>query len=46
VAAIVSGRVRSPVKVHAAGGIQTVRWEGEVFLRGTAQLVCQGEFFI
>jgi diaminopimelate epimerase len=46
VAAIVSGRVKSPVQVHAEGGTQTVRWEQEVFLRGTAQIVCRGEFFI
>jgi diaminopimelate epimerase len=46
VAAIVSGRVKSPVNVHAEGGMQIVRWEGEVYLRGAAQLVCRGEFFI
>ncbi len=46
VAAIAAGRANSPVKVHAPGGTQVVRWSGvEVFLRGPAQLVCQGEFF-
>jgi diaminopimelate epimerase len=46
VAAISAGRAESPVEVHAAGGVQTVRWqEGEVFLRGPAQLICRGEFF-
>jgi diaminopimelate epimerase len=44
VAAIVAKRAASPVRVHAPGGIQTVRWEQQVFLRGTAQLVCRGEF--
>jgi diaminopimelate epimerase len=45
VAAIAAGRVHSPVKVHAPGGTQVVRWTGgEVFLRGPAQLVCRGEF--
>ena len=34
------------VRVHASGGVQTVRWDGEVFLRGPAQIICQGEFFI
>jgi diaminopimelate epimerase len=34
------------VRVHSPGGAQTVRWEREVFLRGPAQLVCRGEFFI
>src|SRR5215467_8451013 len=42
VAAITAKRAASPVRVHTAGGIQTVRWEGEVFLRGKAQLICQG----
>jgi diaminopimelate epimerase len=45
VAAIAAGRVDSPVKVHAPGGSQIVRWSGEkVFLRGPAQLICRGEF--
>ncbi len=45
VAAISSRRAQSPVRVHAPGGVQTVRWEhGQVSLRGPAQLVCSGEF--
>lgn len=46
VAAIVAQKSESPVRVHAPGGVQTVRWEREVFLRGTAELVCRGEFFV
>jgi diaminopimelate epimerase len=47
VASISGGRVQSPVKVQAAGGTQVVRWEdNQVFLRGPAQLVCRGEFFV
>lgn len=46
VAAIASKRVASPVKVIAPGGTQTVRWEGSVYLRGPATLICKGEFFI
>jgi len=46
VAAIVSGRVASPVTVIAPGGAQTVRWESQVYLRGPATLICRGEFFI
>jgi diaminopimelate epimerase len=46
VAAIASGRVRSPVKVVAPGGAQTVRWENQVYLRGPATIICRGEFFI
>lgn len=47
VASIASGRVQSPVHVHAAGGSQVVRWENnEVVLRGPAQIVCRGEFLV
>jgi diaminopimelate epimerase len=46
VAAISARRARSPVRVHAPGGVQTVRWEGQVFLRGPAELVCRGEYFV
>jgi len=47
VAAIAAGKTESPVRVHAAGGTQTVRQEGTtVLLRGTARLVCRGEFFL
>jgi diaminopimelate epimerase len=46
-AALSTGKVESPVRVHAPGGVQMVRQEGkEVFLRGVARLVCQGEFFL
>ena len=44
VASIFAKRASSPVRVHAPGGTQTVRWEGQVFLRGPAQLICRGEF--
>ena len=47
VAAMATGRAESPVTVHADGGTQTVRQESEnIFLRGPAQLVCRGEFFL
>lgn len=47
VAAMAAGRVKSPVKVRAPGGVQTVRQEGNnIFLRGPARLVCRGEFFL
>ncbi len=46
VAAIETARAESPVRVHTPGGIQIVRKEGNcVFLRGSARLVCSGEFF-
>jgi len=47
VAAMVTSRAESPVRVHAPGGIQTVRREGDlVFLRGAARLVCRGDFYL
>ena len=46
VAAIAAKHAQSPVRVHAPGGVQTVRWEDQVFLRGPAELVCRGEFFV
>ena len=47
VAAIAAGRAVSPVKVRGPGGIQTVRTVGSnVFLRGSARLLCRGEFFL
>ena len=45
VASIFTGKAASPLKIHAPGGTQTVRWNGTVFLRGAAQLVGRGEFF-
>jgi len=46
VAAIFASRATSPVRVHAPGGAQVVRWERQVFLRGPAQLICRGEYFL
>ncbi len=47
VAAITTRRAESPVRVHTPGGIQIVRTEGNcIFLRGSARLVCSGEFFL
>lgn len=46
VAAIASKRAQSPVRVHTPGGVQTVRWENQVLLRGPAQLIGRGEFFV
>lgn len=46
IAAISAAKVSSPVSVHAPGGTQIVRWEdGQVFLRGPAQIICTGEYF-
>jgi diaminopimelate epimerase len=45
VASIHAKRAASPVHVHAPGGTQIVRWDDQVFLRGSAHLICRGEFF-
>jgi diaminopimelate epimerase len=47
VAAIHSGRVKSPVRVVSPGGVQIVAWNGgSVLLTGPARIVCRGEFFL
>jgi diaminopimelate epimerase len=47
VAAIATLRAASPVKVHAPGGVQTVRIDhNQISLRGPARLLCRGEFFL
>lgn len=46
VAAISSGRAKSPVRVHAPGGVQTVVWDEHLLLRGSARLICRGELFV
>ena len=45
-AAIHTGRAKSPVRVLAPGGAQTVEWDGELRLYGPATILCRGEFFI
>lgn len=47
IAAIQSGKCKSPLEVRSPGGPQTVRWEpgAEVILEGPAKLVFSGEFF-
>src|SRR5207245_178947 len=44
VASMVAKKAESVVCVHTPGGVQSVRWEGQVFLAGAAQLICRGEF--
>jgi diaminopimelate epimerase len=47
VAAMMIGQAESPVRVQTPGGIQTVRIENDlIFLRGTARLVCRGDFYL
>ncbi len=46
VASVFLKKTQSPVRVHAPGGMQTVRWESGVFLRGPARLICRGAFLV
>jgi diaminopimelate epimerase len=46
VASVATHKTDSPVRVHSVGGTQTVHWNGQVLLRGPAQLICRGEYFI
>jgi diaminopimelate epimerase len=45
VAAILRGLVQSPVRVVSASGEQVVRWEGDAFLTGPAEIAAGGEFY-
>jgi len=45
VAAMHTGRATSPVSVHTPGGTQAVEWNTQVYLTGSATLLCRGEFF-
>ena len=47
VAAIHTGRVKSPVRVVSPGGPQVVEWHhGRVSLTGPARILCQGDLFL
>jgi diaminopimelate epimerase len=46
VAAISCGKAESPLRVHTPGGVQTVRWDGQLFLRGFVRMICRGEFLM
>ncbi len=45
-ASIHTGRVKSPLRVHAPGGTQTVEWDGQVLLHGPATILCRGDLFV
>jgi diaminopimelate epimerase len=45
-ASISTGRAKSPMQVHAPGGIQTVEWNHELLLYGPATILCRGDFFV
>jgi diaminopimelate epimerase len=45
-AAISAGKAEWPVRVHTPGGIQAVRWDGQLFLRGFVRIICRGDFLM
>lgn len=46
-ASIHAGKAKSPLRVLASGGAQTVEWdEHDLHLYGPATILCRGEFFI
>ena len=46
VASIATKKAETPLRVHTPGGLQAVRWENQVLLRGPAQIICRGEFLV
>jgi len=44
-AAILRGVVRGPVRVVTVAGDLMLRWEGDAFLSGPAEIVARGEYF-
>jgi diaminopimelate epimerase len=43
-AAILTGQVKSPVQVQTPAGQMDLRWDGQIYLRGPAQLVFRGDY--
>jgi diaminopimelate epimerase len=44
-AAILRGLVSSPVDIHTEAGVLPLRWEGDIYLSGPAEIVAGGEFY-
>lgn len=46
VAAIARGLAESPVNVHTPAGTLVLRWDASVYLRGPAELISEGRFYL
>jgi diaminopimelate epimerase len=49
VAAIGQGLAKSPLRVYLDGGVVEIEWPGEgesVYMRGSAEYVCEGELLL
>lgn len=46
VAAILRGKVQSPVQIHTPAGSMTLRWDESVYLTGPAELIGEGIYFL
>ncbi len=44
-AAVLRGIARSPIRVNTLAGPLEIRWDGEMFLTGPAEIVAGGEFY-
>jgi diaminopimelate epimerase len=45
-AAILRGKVGSPVEIHTSAGAMTLRWDESLYLTGPAELIAEGEYFL
>lgn len=46
VAAILRGKVTSPVEVHTPAGSMSLRWDDSVYLTGPAEFIGEGAYFL
>jgi len=46
VAAMLRGKVQSPVQVNTPAGSMTLRWDDSVYLTGPAQLIGEGTYYL
>lgn len=44
-AAILTGKVKSPVQVQTPAGKMDLRWDDQIYLRGPARLIARGEYW-
>ncbi|MDA0206047.1 MAG: diaminopimelate epimerase [Acidobacteria bacterium] len=43
-AAILTGRIKSPVRVETSAGQMDLRWDDQIYLRGPARLIARGDY--
>lgn len=45
-AAILTGQIKSPVKVDTSAGQMDLRWDDQIYLRGPARLIARGDYLL